>query len=145
MSNKRFSSRKKCDFGQFFSNSSSKNFLIIDIWRFGKLYKKLKKENFDYIVSDRYFFDNIVNIYYLSKSEKNIPCERFIKSPDLAIYLQADPEKIMQRSRKPDQGIKYLKDKKEIFEKIFEKFKMVKIDGNRDEEEIFEEIKKLFN
>jgi thymidylate kinase len=32
--------------------------------------------------------------------------------PDVAMYLQADPQIIMQRERKPDQGLEYLQKKK---------------------------------
>lgn len=129
----------------FFQIILRRIFLMIDLRRFKKLYKKLEKENFDYIVSDRYFFDNVVNIYYLSNSEKTIPCERFIKHPDLAIYLQADPEKIMQRSRKPDQGTAYLQKKKKLYDNKFSEWNMRLVDGNQSEEDVFANIKNLIS
>jgi thymidylate kinase len=43
-----------------------KVFLLIDIFRFKKLVKKLKKQNFNYLVTDRYFYDSIVNIEFLN-------------------------------------------------------------------------------
>ena len=115
---------------------------MIDLLRFKKLLKKLKKEGFDYLISDRYFYDSIINIRYLAKSEKNLPCEKFIPKPDLSIYLNADPEIIMQRERKPDQGIDYLKKKKELYDSFALANELKIIDGNRNKEEIFEEIKK---
>ncbi len=116
-----------------------KIFLKIDIKRFENLIKKLEKDGYDYILTDRYFYDSLVNIEFLS----SVPFSVFgIKNPDIAIYLQADPELIMQRERKPDQGIKYLKRKKEIFDKYSKIWNMKIIDGNRPKEEVFEEIKR---
>ena len=43
-----------------------KVFLLIDIFRFKKLVKKLKKLGFNYLVTDRYFYDSIVNIEFLN-------------------------------------------------------------------------------
>ena len=45
-----------------------KAFLGIDICRFEKLTKELEEKNYDYILTDRYFYDSIVNIEYLSSS-----------------------------------------------------------------------------
>lgn len=144
-------------------------FLMIDIFRFKKLIKKLGKEGFDYLVSDRYFYDSIINIEYLTKSslpflkeesEKDFYqdskqkspsfplLQRGIITPDLAIYLQSDPEIIMQRERKPDQGIDYLQKKKELYDEAAvvgpPAGGLKIIDGNRNREEIFEETKKHF-
>lgn len=116
-----------------------KIFLKIDMMRFKNFIKKLEKENYDYILTDRYFYDSIVNIEFLSNSTPGVEIE--LRS-DLAIYLQADPEIIMQRERKPDQGIEYLKKKKEIFDKYARIWNLKIIDGNRAKEEIFEEIKR---
>jgi len=120
-------------------------FLMIDIWRFSLLSKKLRKEKYDYILSDRYFYDSVINIYYLSNSQKNILCEKFIQMPDIAIYLQTDPRIIMSRERKPDQGIDYLEKKKELYETKVSAWNIQTIDGNRNKEEIFEEIKKMID
>jgi len=116
-------------------------FLMIDIMRFKKLKKKLEKENFDYILSDRYFYDTVINIDYLRKSNGTLPCEKFITRPDIAFYLQADPEKIMQRERKPDQCMEYLKAKKKIFDQKYIDWNLNIIDGNREKKDIFIEIK----
>ncbi len=128
-----------------------KIFLKIDLCRFKKLYKKLTKEGFDYIVSDRYFYDSIINIEYLSNYPKVKPSVvlRFnlrifrIFAPDLAIYLQISPENIMQRTRKPDQGIEYLQDKKVFYDAMVPVWNLKIVDGNKSPEEIFEELKKL--
>jgi thymidylate kinase len=130
--------------------------LWIDLGRFRKLISRLKKEGYDYLVSDRYFYDSVVNIEYLHSCH----CERSeaipklkseiatvatlprndILNPDLAIYLQTSPEIIMQRERIPDQGLEYLQKKKEIYDKYAGIWKLKIVDGNRNKEEIFEEI-----
>lgn len=122
-----------------------KIFLIIDFWRFKKLFRKLEKENFDFILSDRFFYDSLVNIGYLENCE--IKNWKFIenwklKIESLSIYLDADPKIIMQRERKPDQGIKYLQKKKEIFDKYAKIWNLKIIDGDVSKEEIFEKLKR---
>ncbi|MEI8096991.1 MAG: hypothetical protein WCG73_02710, partial [Candidatus Moraniibacteriota bacterium] len=47
-----------------------KVFLIIDLIRFKFYFLKLKKENCDYLLSDRYFYDSIINIEYLQSGKK---------------------------------------------------------------------------
>jgi thymidylate kinase len=116
-----------------------KIFLRIDIYRFKNLTKKLEKEGFDYIISDRYFYDSIVNIEYLAGND--YPNVSRIITPDVAIYLETNPDIIMQRDRTPDQGIDYLKKKKEIFDRRATEWHLKIIDGNKTQEEVFEEIK----
>ena len=138
-----------------------KVFLEIDTCRFEKLTLKLEKEGHDYILTDRYFYDNIVNIEYLEKYSEchsresgnlennnitgsHIKCGMTtkIRKPNTAIYLKVDPEVIMQRERKPDQGTEYLKNKKEIYDNCAKIWNLKIIDGNRSKEEIFKEIKR---
>jgi dTMP kinase len=119
-----------------------KTFLKIDIFRFKKLAKKLEKENYDFILTDRYFYDSIVNIDYLGGNGSSFWKLSF-QIPDVSIYLQTNPEIIMQRERKPDQGIEYLKSKKEIYDNCAKIWNLKIVDGNRSQEEIFEEIKNL--
>ena len=118
-----------------------KLFLKIDLVRFKKLVNRLEREKFDYILSDRYFYDSLVNIAYLSKKE--ITSQYSIIKPELSIYLQANPELIMSRNRVPDQGLQYLIDKKYIYNKYASLFEMKVLDGNKDKEEIQKEIKAL--
>jgi len=112
--------------------------LLIDIFRFRRMTKKLKV---DYIISDRYFYDSAVNINYLSGKDKRLFAEKFIPKPDFAFYLKISPEKIMQRERKPDQGLEYLIKKGKIFSVKIKDWDMVTIDGEKNKEEIFNEIK----
>ena len=115
-----------------------KLFLKIDLFRFKKLLTKLASENFDYVLSDRYFYDSLINIEYLAKKE--IDYSYSIVKPDVSICLQADPELIMSRDRVPDQGLQYLIDKKNIYDKYASIFEMKIVDGNKDKEEIQKEI-----
>lgn len=127
-----------------------KLFLRIDLWRFGKLIKRLEKEGYDYLVSDRYFYDSVVNIEYLSdtprarlKDIKETLLERGsrIIKPALSIYIQASPETIMTRERKPDQEMEYLKKKKELYDTKIHVWSWKVVDGNREKNVIFEKIK----
>ncbi len=115
--------------------------LSIDLCRFNKLIIKLEKKGYDYLISDRYFYDNIVNIEYLSGFSKAKLWKYHIIKPFIAVYLQTSPEMIMQRERKPDQGIEYLQKKKEIYDKYASVWNLKIINGNRNKEEIFEEVK----
>lgn len=130
-----------------------KIFLKIDFWRFSKLVKNLENQGYDYIVSDRYFYDNIINIEFLENachpefiSGSNFRNKKMLKRVQhdniAAIYLQTDPEIIMQRKRKPEQGLEYLQKKKEIYDKYASIWNLTIIDGDRSPEEIFEEIRK---
>ena len=49
----------------------------------------------------------------------------------------------MSRDRKPDQGIAYLEKKKELYETKISDWNMKTLNGNRNKEEIFGEIKKI--
>ena len=140
-----------------------KMLLPVDIYRFKDLAKKLEKEKYDYILTDRYFYDSIVNIEFLENqchSERSEAKSRNlirsldyvsrrhsarddIKKPEVAIYLETNPEIIMQRERKPDQGIEYLRKKKKIFDKYADIWNLKIIDGSKTQEEVFEEIKNL--
>ena len=114
-----------------------KLFLKIDAWRFQRLLLSLDK-NYDYLLTDRYFYDSVINIGYLSKNSYDVSS---IPKPDLAIYLKADPEIIMRRERRPDQGIEYLKDKSKLFEEKISSWNLKVIDANWGKDKIAEEIR----
>ena len=122
-----------------------KIFLRIDIGRFGHLRNQLRKSGYDYILSDRYFYDSLVNIEYLEnvrRGQKFLPSTA-ISVPDVAIYLQLSPVIIMSRERVPDQGLEYLEKKKELYDAKISEWNLKIIDGSKNKEEIFEEIKSL--
>lgn len=119
--------------------------LLIDILRFKRL---LKNKKVDYIISDRYFYDSVVNIEYLLDIRcpnrrhrmSRMFAEKFIPKPDFAFYIDAKPEIIMQRERKPDQGLEYLKAKEKLYESKIKGWDMIAIDGEGGKEEIFSNI-----
>lgn len=116
--------------------------LLIDIFRFKKLLKKIKV---NYIISDRYFYDSVVNIIYLETEFSNKSfTERFIPRPEYAFYLKVNPETIMQRERKPDQGMEYLAAKEKIYNSKIKNWNMIVIDGKRDKDKVFQDIKSKF-
>lgn len=127
----------------FFQIIGRRIFLLIDLIRFKMLRSKLRNAGYDYILSDRYFYDSAINIKYLAKNDKKLPCDKLISKPELAIYLETSPEIIMQRERKPDQGLEYLQAKKILYDKMAPFWNLKIIDGNKNKEEIFEEIKRL--
>jgi thymidylate kinase len=117
--------------------------LFIDVHRFKLLVNKLNKQNYDYILTDRYFYDMIVNISYLSK-KRYIPFFfTKINTPDYKFFLEVNPDNIMSRDRAPSQGLQYLKDKDKLFKEYNKIFKLTKIDGDREKEVIFENIKSI--
>lgn len=115
-----------------------KIFLRIDLGRFSRLSNQLRKSGYDYILSDRYFYDSIVNIQYLSD---NASWTFDIQAPDLAMYLKISPKTILTRERMPDQGLAYLKKKKKLYDTKISQWNMRVIDGSKSKEEVFEEIK----
>jgi len=127
----------------WFQITLRKIFLQIDTWRFKLLRNRLRNNGYTYILSDRYFYDSLVNIAYLDHENKGVinHAPTGIPKPDFAFYLKADPEIIMQRKRVPDQGKEYLQKKEMLFMIAVEKFNLIVIDGNRAENIIFEELK----
>lgn len=113
---------------------------LIDVVRFWFFKKDLTSKGYDFLLSDRYFYDNIINIAYLSKTEKPSWVGRFLPKADTAFYLSIRPETIMTRSRVPDQGIDYLKDKKKLYETFAPLWKLETVDGEATPQDVFEKI-----
>jgi len=116
--------------------------LFIDAFRFKLLIKKLKKDGYNYILTDRYFYDMIINIAYLSKKDYMPFFFSKITLPNHRFYLSVELDNIMNREDTPSQGIEYLKDKKILFDKHKTDFNLEEIDGNRAKEVVFKEILK---
>lgn len=112
----------------------------IDVMRFKFLVKKLIRQKYDYIISDRFFYDNVVNITYLMR--KNFPphIEKYMPPSDFAFYLKMEPEEIMKRRRIPDQGFNYLKKKKFLYDACASMWGLKTIDANMPKEQVFEKI-----
>jgi thymidylate kinase len=94
-------------------------FLTIDGIRFFFYKIKLKRRHIDYLVTDRFFQDSLINIVYLSKNPlillKVIFLSWILPKPTRAFYLQLSAEDILKRDRVPEQGMDYLKEKIEIY------------------------------
>lgn len=119
-----------------------KLFLFIDLLRFRPYIASLHKQGYDYLLSDRYFYDTLINIEYLSKKTCHIPVieAQFIIKPDLAFYFDLAPETIMSRDRVPEQGIDYLRDKMKLFKTKIDRWDMILIDGSKPQESVLQDI-----
>lgn len=120
-------------------------FLFLDFLRFRFLLHRLRKDHFDYLLSDRSFYDSLINVAYLSDSpilRIGIRIlESFLPKSDTAFYLDISPEIIMSRERVPEQGIGYLDKKRYLFLQKREKWGFIVIGADRPKESIFSEIR----
>jgi thymidylate kinase len=105
-------------------------FLRVDIVRFRRLVGRLGREGYDVLVSDRYFYDNIVNIAYLKRSA-NLGRVRPPR-PTHAFLLRVDPEIIMSRGRAPEQGIDYLVAKSSLYDTAADRYGLTVVIGTAD-------------
>ena len=103
--------------------------LLCDIIRFQFLIRRLSFTCYTYILSDRYFYDMIINTAYLS-GKKYVPfflcC---IQKPDHAFFLSVDPNEIMRRENTPEQGLNYLLKKDQLYQDYRKTFHLIVIDG----------------
>lgn len=113
---------------------------IIDVLRFHFLKKKLAKREYDYMVTDRYFYDTIINISYLEKRNTPSRLEKYLPLADASFYLKIQPEAIMTRPRVPEQGLQYLKDKKKLYDMFGTLWSFQSIDASLPPEKLFEKI-----
>ncbi|MBD3244976.1 MAG: hypothetical protein GF335_03215 [Candidatus Moranbacteria bacterium] len=118
--------------------------LLIDIVIF-KIFLFFKKKKFDVLIFDRYFFDYLLNIYYLENRNK-AQIQPFLKSlipkPDLAVYLRLDYKEADKR--KNEQGAKYLKKKFKYFEQLKKELNFFQVDSTKDKEIVKNIIRKKF-
>ncbi len=120
-----------------------KIFLCIDILRFRLLVGRLKNERYNFLLSDRYFYDSVINILYLSGSEGTLFCESFIPKPDKAFYMEITAEEILKRDRVPEQGQKYIEDKIRLFDKKRDAFGLISVDASQTPSTLSEKIASL--
>ncbi len=114
--------------------------LIIDIVRFYFLRKRLVRKNYDYIISDRFFFDTVINIRYLEQRPSGGILERIIPHVDVALFFVITPESIMQRNRVPEQGVAYLRTKTALFTQRAQYWHMRNINADQDPDTVFAAI-----
>jgi thymidylate kinase len=122
--------------------------LIIDAFRFTQFMHVLKMNNlYDYVLTDRYFYDQIVNIRYLEKSsqQETIPfwqriTEKLMKQPTKSFFMKVSPEVATSRDREVEQGKQFLIDKQAIFDKFMKHWGIQIIHGENSPGEVFAEI-----
>jgi len=129
-------------------------FLFIDMVRFCFLRSSLKKQGYDYLLSDRSFFDSIINLGYLAKDIHFFSwpirwgiefLAQYTPKGDLRFYFDLTPEAIMARDRAPEQGIDYLRTKMTLFKQRAARWNLIMIDAEKDKESIFQDIMKKLN
>ncbi len=118
--------------------------LIVDLIRFRWHLNRLKKSPVDYLLSDRYFYDTLVNIAYLNKSSLQALYSRLIyqliPKPTIAFYLRVIPEQVMSRERAPEQGLVYLEEKTALFESVVETWRLTPIDADQTIDDVTRQI-----
>lgn len=139
----------------FFSLLLRKVFLFIDILRFWFFKKRLERDGVDFLLSDRYFHDTVLNIFFLSFPSGGGATERrggflstlesLIPRPDLAFYLRVTPEEILKRDRVPEQGLEYLRRKFELLEQKKSDWHLIEVDASLTEEQIFQHIEEIIH
>ncbi len=110
--------------------------LLIDSIRWRILRRRLRRNNYDYLVSDRWFFDMAVNIRYLSGSEKIGFWERVAPRSDKAFFIDVRPETTLRRKRAPEQPVEYLQKKYELIRARADYWNLHRIDGELSPEEV---------
>ena len=126
-----------------------KFFLLIDLWRFRRFWNNLQKKNKgDFLISDRYFYDQIINILYLEKKTVNTSsiawwqklAEKLLIRPHLAVFLTVNPIVAQQRKQDKQQNRLYFETKNNLYEKLSPRWQMLKLDGNQDKQAVFQDI-----
>ncbi len=118
--------------------------LLLDLIRFKWYVHRLEKAGVQYLLSDRYFYDSLVNIAYLDGTSLDTGyarlTARYIPKPYRAFYLSINPERVMERERPPEQGLAYLKDKDLLFKEAAQLWNFITIDADYDPETVSRSI-----
>jgi len=121
-------------------------FLFIDFIRFHFFRRRLERQGFDFLLSDRSFYDSLINIAYLSDSRVlrfgMRTLEAFLPKTDTALYLDISPEVVMRRDRIPEQGMDYLARKRSLFLENRNRWGLITIDADQPKETVFSEIRR---
>lgn len=131
-----------------------KIFLLIDLVRFRFFFRQARRKKVDFLLADRYFFDQIVNILYLEKSAIPLKkpwwqktAEKFLIKPQLAFYFHIRPENILSRNREIEQNLNYLEKKRAFLDKFSTDWDLKKIPAEETPENvagfIWKEIEKI--
>ncbi len=123
-------------------------FLFVDFIRFQFWRRHLRLLGYDMILSDRSFYDSLINIEYLNL-EHNSSLVRFglwvlsllLPQADTVFFFDLTPEDIMTRSRVPEQGEDYLRDKLTLFRLKKDSWHLISIDATESKEIVLEKLK----
>ena len=114
--------------------------LVIVLLRFRRYLKNLEHSGIDILLSDRYFYDSLVNIAYLDGTSLDTRyaylVTRLIPKPDRAFFLSVSAEAVMRRERAPEQGRSYLKDKQGLFVEAATLWDFITIDADETLESV---------
>lgn len=130
-------------------------FFFLDVFRFRRFYATLKQEGYDYLLSDRSFFDSFIQLEYLALQHKNaLPfllwrthsnvLESSLPRPDIAFYFELDPQIIMSRERIPEQGIEYLETKQDLYQTKIRPWNMHVLNTDQPKELVFASLLATF-
>lgn len=127
-----------------FSVLLREKFLFFDLLRFRFYRWRLQHARTDILLSDRFFYDSLINIASLSdhilvRFGLRL-LERFLPRVDHAFYIDTPPEVIMARARVPEQGLDYLVRKEELFRKNVSTWGLVHINGNQPKEKVLADL-----
>ncbi len=122
-------------------------FLFVDFIRFQFWRRHLRIEGYDYIISDRSFYDSLINIEYLNL-EQNSSLVRFglwwlglfLPKADQVFFFELTPEDILTRSRVPEQGEQYLREKLTLFRVKKTTWRLISIDATESKEVILKNL-----
>ena len=122
-------------------------FLFIDFIRFHFWRRHLRLEGYDYILSDRSFYDSLINIEYLNLAQDSTLVRfgvrflsRFLPKADYPFFFSLNAPDIMGRSRIPEQGQVYLENKLILFNAREEAWHLISLDATKVEAEILQII-----
>lgn len=122
-------------------------FLFIDFIRFQLWRRHLRIEGYDYILSDRSFYDSLINIEYLNL-DKNSSLVRFglrflnlfLPKADQVFFFDVQASDIMTRSRVPEQGENYLREKLTLFRIKKDTWHLISLDATESKEVILTKL-----
>mgnify|MGYP006355325227 FL=1 len=116
-------------------------FMTLDSIRFHFWKRHLRLEGYDMILSDRSFYDSLINIAYLNQEKKSKLIDfgiriltTIIPKADQVFFFDLKASDIMSRSRVPEQGESYLEQKLTLYKQFAETFHFTSIDATQSEE-----------
>ncbi len=118
---------------------------MIDCIRFEILLTRLARDAYTHVVSDRYFYDYLVNIAYLSRSRSLYSfgvslLGSLVHVPSHAFYLDVSSQTILSRERDVEQDAPYLEKKIDLYKKYATLWGITNIDGERSRDVVHQDI-----